>query len=49
MKYRINKINESSPFSEILYDSYTHIINDKLEIIERENTKKESYPQMRRL
>jgi hypothetical protein len=49
MKYRINKKNEPSPFSEVLYDSYKHIINENLEIIERENEKEENHPQIRRI
>jgi len=49
VKYRMNKINEDHQISEVLYDSYKHIINENLEVIKREIMKKEEYPQVRRL
>jgi hypothetical protein len=53
VKYRINTINENDDTldedSKILYDSYKHIINENLEIIEREVVEKETHPQVRRL
>jgi hypothetical protein len=49
VKYRINKINEDEQLSEVLYDSYKHIINEKLEVINREIEKKEEFLQVSRL
>ena len=49
VKYRMNRIDEDDQFSEVLYDSYKHIINESLEVIKREIMKKEEYPQVRRL
>ena len=49
VKYRMNQIDEDDQFSEVLYDSYKHIINENLQVTKREILKKEEYPQVRRL
>jgi hypothetical protein len=49
VKYKINKINENEQFSEVLYDSYKHIINKNLTVINRRKEKKEDFAQTYRL
>ena len=49
IKYKINKINETEQFSEVLYDSYKHIINKNLQIIKRKIEKQEDFRQSWRL
>ena len=49
IKYKINKVNEDKQFSEVLYDSYKHIINKNLKVINRRKKKKENYAQTNRL
>ena len=49
VKYRINKINEDQQISYILYDSYKHLINEKLEVINKEIEQEEDFLQVRRL
>jgi hypothetical protein len=49
VKYKINKINETEQFSEVLYDSYKHIINKNLQLINRKKEKQEDFRQTWRL
>jgi hypothetical protein len=49
IKYKINKINETEQFSEVLYDSYKHIINKNLKVINRRKEKIEDFSQTWRL
>jgi hypothetical protein len=49
VKYKINKINETEQFSEVLYDSYKHIINKNLQVINRKKEKHEDFAQTWRL
>jgi len=49
IKYKINKIDETEQFSEVLYDSYKHIINKNLKVINRRKEKIADFAQSERL
>jgi hypothetical protein len=49
VKYKFNKINETEQCSEVLYDSYKHIINKSLKLVHRKKEKVEDFAQTWRL